>query len=111
MKAILKKLNARQEQREATDWARKYRNTFSGKATFDEAMDVYEDILVHFLCKFDTLENQEEVIRHNVALQIQARMGILHDDNVRLILRAELGIPAPQPEVTKEGETEDVPRE
>jgi hypothetical protein len=95
--------------KEATAWAMKYKDTFQARATFEEAMDVLEDILVNYLCLYDTLENQEMVIKHNVALQILARMGIVHDDNVREILRADLGIPIPQPSLTTE-EAEDVPR-
>jgi hypothetical protein len=95
--------------KEATEWARKYKETFQARATSEETMDVLEDILVNYLCLYDTLENQEMVIKHNVALQILARMGIVHDDNVREILRADLGIPIPQLSLTTE-EAEDVPR-
>jgi hypothetical protein len=94
---------------ESVKWALKYRDTFMGRATMEDAIDVIEDILVGFLCLYDTLENNEMVIKHNVALQILARMGIVHDDNVREILRADLGIPIPQPSLTTE-EAEDVPR-
>ena len=95
--------------KEDAEWASKYRATFQARATFEEAMDVIEDILVEYLCLYDTLENQEMVIRHNVALQILARMGIVHDNNVREILRADLQIPIPQPSLAIEG-VEDVPR-
>jgi len=95
--------------KEAAEWARKYRATFTARATSEETMDVLEDILVEYLCLYDTLENQEMVIRHNVALQILARMGIVHDNNVREILRADLLIPVPQPSLAMEG-VEDVPR-
>jgi hypothetical protein len=95
--------------KEAIEWARKYKETFRARATSEETMDVLEDILVNYLCLYDTLENQEMVIKHNVALQILARMGIVHDDNVREILRADLGIPIPQLTLPTE-EAEDVPR-
>jgi hypothetical protein len=105
----MKKLFVSREAKEAMEWARKYRATFQGQATSEEALDVIEDILVEYLCLYDTLENQEMVIRHNVALQILARMGILHDENVRGILRADLLIPAPRPPQFTEG-VEDVPK-
>jgi hypothetical protein len=105
----VKKLFVSREAKEAIEWARKYRATFTARATFEETMDVLEDILVEYLCLYDTLENQEMVIRHNVALQILARMGIVHDNNVREILRADLMIPIPQPSLATEG-VEDVPR-
>lgn len=110
MRSPLKKLlGSRAQEQEAARWADKYDRTFKGKATFDEAQEVWEDIMLNYLCLYDTLENQEEVIRHNVALQLMARRGILNDKNVRSILRIEQGIP---PYTAKaEGEdTEDVPR-
>lgn len=90
--------------------AEKYILTFTGRASPQDALDVFEDLGVR-LHGFETLTNQEFVVLHNFWVGILNMMGILTEKNLHgivddLLRKAE----TPMTDERKGGEETDARR-
>ena len=86
--------------------AEKYRAVFSSS---QEGIEVFEDLLTD-LRVYETINTEEDRIRHNVAFEILYKMKLYEPSNMRMVTRNLLQIPLPSPREKSEPGIKDVKR-
>lgn len=86
--------------------AEKYHDLFSSS---QDGIDVWEDLLTR--CRlYETIDTEEDRIRHNLGIELVITAGIYEESNMRQVTRNLLNIPLPPPRDNPEPGPRDVKR-